>query len=89
MRYSQAAHRAAGKLQPNRGVIRVTCSDVMGGLTGFSVAGGGSMSAVSEVGWREVGKRSWHGTSGREASERGGDECMSFGLGAAGIPMGP
>lgn len=48
-------------------------------VAGFPVAGGGSMSAVSEV-----GRKMREG-----ARAHGGDECMGFGLGAVGIPTGP
>lgn len=68
----------AEKAQPNREVIRVTRPGVMGGLTGFSVAGGENTLAVSEVGRREVGRRSWRE---RDRAKRGGDECMGFAFG--------
>lgn len=65
-------------MQPNREVIRVTRPGVMGGLTGFPVAGGGNTLAVSEVGWREKDR----------ASAAGMNVWASL-LGAAGIPTGP
>jgi len=74
------------KAQPNREVIRVTCPGVMGGLTGFPVAGGGNTLAVLEVGRCKVGKRSW---CKRDRASTAGMNVWASLLGAAGIPTGP